>query len=182
MTAAATPKPSYREPAETSSSLPPPRLWQREDAPVVAAVDGSASGAMAARTAISLARRLGAPAVFVYVRTRPVVDPGRAVLSASSWRRDSRGEASARGCARLSRAGGRGGQWRGARRPARPATGRVRAPPWRAGGRAGLAPAAVAQERLTRRDPRDGPPSPRCRRSGAGHCVRPGVPGAGVRR
>ena len=43
----------------------------REAAPVVAAVDASASGAAAARTAISAAERLGAAVVFVYVRRGP---------------------------------------------------------------------------------------------------------------
>lgn len=74
MLAAATPTPRYVETAGTSSSLPrdrSARRREREDAPVVAAVDASASGAAAARTAISLARRLGAPLVFVYVRRGP---------------------------------------------------------------------------------------------------------------
>jgi nucleotide-binding universal stress UspA family protein len=74
MIASATPTTSYLEPAATSSSLPrdhSARRREREDAPVVAAVDASASGAAAARTAISLARRLGAPVVFVHVRRGP---------------------------------------------------------------------------------------------------------------
>ena len=44
---------------------------RREDAPIIAAVDGSASGAAAARAAIPIAERLGAPIVFVYVRNGP---------------------------------------------------------------------------------------------------------------
>jgi nucleotide-binding universal stress UspA family protein len=74
MLASATATSRYLEPAGTSSSLPRDRSAtrrERDDAPVVAAVDASASGAAAARTAISLARRLGAPVVFVYVRRGP---------------------------------------------------------------------------------------------------------------
>jgi nucleotide-binding universal stress UspA family protein len=65
---------SYLPPAGTSSSLPRDRCATRlepDDAPVVAAVDASATGAEAARTAIAAARRLGAPVVFVYVRRGP---------------------------------------------------------------------------------------------------------------
>ena len=64
----------YLPPADTSSSSPRHRSATRrepDDAPVVAAVDASASGAAAARTAISLARRLDAPVVFVYARRGP---------------------------------------------------------------------------------------------------------------
>jgi nucleotide-binding universal stress UspA family protein len=43
----------------------------RKDAPIIAAVDASASGAAAVRTAIPIARRLAAPIVFVYVRGGP---------------------------------------------------------------------------------------------------------------
>lgn len=42
-----------------------------DDAPIVAAVDASASGAAAAREAIPIAKRLGAQVVFVYVRSGP---------------------------------------------------------------------------------------------------------------
>jgi nucleotide-binding universal stress UspA family protein len=42
-----------------------------EDAPIVAAVDASPSGAAAVRDAIPIAQRLGAPVVFVYVRDGP---------------------------------------------------------------------------------------------------------------
>jgi nucleotide-binding universal stress UspA family protein len=73
MLASATPV-LHLEPAGTSGSLSRDHAvsrWEREDAPVVAAVDTSASGAAAARTAISVARRLGAPVVFVYVRRGP---------------------------------------------------------------------------------------------------------------
>ena len=73
MIASATPTSGVAEPARISSSLSRdrsrPRGWA--DAPVVAAVDASASGAAAARTAISLAGRLGAAVVFVYVRRGP---------------------------------------------------------------------------------------------------------------
>jgi nucleotide-binding universal stress UspA family protein len=41
---------------------------RRADSPIVAAVDGSTSGEAAAREAIAIAKRLGAPVVFVYVR------------------------------------------------------------------------------------------------------------------
>jgi nucleotide-binding universal stress UspA family protein len=64
----------YLPPAGTSSSVPrdrSPTRRERDDAPVVAAVDASASGAAAARTAIAAAERLGAPVVFVYVRRGP---------------------------------------------------------------------------------------------------------------
>jgi nucleotide-binding universal stress UspA family protein len=44
---------------------------RRDDAPIIAAVDGSASGAAAVRAAIPIAERLGAPIVFVYVRNGP---------------------------------------------------------------------------------------------------------------
>ena len=44
---------------------------RRDDAPIVAAVDASRSGTAAAREAIAVARRLGAPVVFVYVRDGP---------------------------------------------------------------------------------------------------------------
>jgi nucleotide-binding universal stress UspA family protein len=44
---------------------------RRADAPIVAAVDASSSGAVAAREAVAIARRLGAPVVFVYVRHGP---------------------------------------------------------------------------------------------------------------
>jgi nucleotide-binding universal stress UspA family protein len=74
MPASTTPAPRYLRPAGASGSLPRDRSArrpEREDAPVVAAVDASASGAAAARTAISLASRLGAPVVFVYVRSGP---------------------------------------------------------------------------------------------------------------
>jgi nucleotide-binding universal stress UspA family protein len=42
-----------------------------EEAPIVAAVDASASGVAAAREAIPIAQRLAAPVVFVYVRSGP---------------------------------------------------------------------------------------------------------------
>jgi nucleotide-binding universal stress UspA family protein len=54
---------SYLPPAGTSSSLPRDRCATRlepDDAPVVAAVDASATGAEAARTAIAAAGRLAA--------------------------------------------------------------------------------------------------------------------------
>jgi nucleotide-binding universal stress UspA family protein len=68
--------PAARQPesASTSGSLPrtrSARRWELGGGPVVAAVDASASGAAAARTAISMAVRLGAPVVFVYVRRVP---------------------------------------------------------------------------------------------------------------
>jgi nucleotide-binding universal stress UspA family protein len=44
---------------------------RRADAPIVAAVDASSSGAAAVREAIAIAKRLGAPVVFVYVRQGP---------------------------------------------------------------------------------------------------------------
>jgi nucleotide-binding universal stress UspA family protein len=44
---------------------------RRVDAPIVAAVDKSESGTAAAREAIAVAKRLGAPVVFVYVRDGP---------------------------------------------------------------------------------------------------------------
>ena len=74
MPASATPVLRHVEPAGTSRSLSRDHSvsrGERDDAPVVAAVDTSASGAAAAGTAISLARRLGAPVVFVYVRRGP---------------------------------------------------------------------------------------------------------------
>jgi nucleotide-binding universal stress UspA family protein len=74
MAASTTPTPRYLPPAGASGSLPrdrSPTRPEREDAPVVAAVDASASGAAAGRTAISAAERLGAPVVFVYVRRGP---------------------------------------------------------------------------------------------------------------
>jgi nucleotide-binding universal stress UspA family protein len=74
MLASTTPTPGFLPPAGTSSPLPRDRSAarpEREDAPVVAAVDASASGAAAARTAIAAAGRLGAPVVFVYVRRGP---------------------------------------------------------------------------------------------------------------
>jgi nucleotide-binding universal stress UspA family protein len=49
----------------------PPVAPTRDDAPIVAGVDASPSGAVAARTAIAWARRLSAPLVFVYVRRSP---------------------------------------------------------------------------------------------------------------
>jgi K+-sensing histidine kinase KdpD len=48
-----------------------PTTRSGEDAPIVAAVDASPSGAAAAREAIPIAQRLGAPVVFVYVRDGP---------------------------------------------------------------------------------------------------------------
>jgi nucleotide-binding universal stress UspA family protein len=44
---------------------------RRADAPIVAAVDSSRSGAVAAQQAVAIAKRLGAPVVFVYVREGP---------------------------------------------------------------------------------------------------------------
>lgn len=44
---------------------------RRGDAPIVAAVDASSSGAAAAQEAVAIAKRLGAPVVFVYVRRGP---------------------------------------------------------------------------------------------------------------
>jgi nucleotide-binding universal stress UspA family protein len=63
-------------PAALSSQYPQPATRSTgrpvgHGPPVLAAVDASASGAAAARTAISLARRLGAPVVFAYVRRGP---------------------------------------------------------------------------------------------------------------
>jgi nucleotide-binding universal stress UspA family protein len=49
----------------------PPTAPARVDAPIVAGVDASSSGAVAARTAIAWARHLSAPLVFVYVRRPP---------------------------------------------------------------------------------------------------------------
>jgi nucleotide-binding universal stress UspA family protein len=43
----------------------------QDDAPIVAGIDASPSGAIAARTAIAWARRLSAPLVFVHVRRSP---------------------------------------------------------------------------------------------------------------
>jgi nucleotide-binding universal stress UspA family protein len=51
--------------------LVPETRRRRADAPIVAAVDASASGAAAAREAVAIAKRLGAPVVFVYVRGGP---------------------------------------------------------------------------------------------------------------
>jgi nucleotide-binding universal stress UspA family protein len=62
MVAPATPEPRI---------LAPPTRTRRDDAPIVAAVDASASGAAAAGTAIPIARRHSAPVVFVYVRDGP---------------------------------------------------------------------------------------------------------------
>jgi nucleotide-binding universal stress UspA family protein len=58
---------------EVSGSPPagPPTAPARVDAPIVAGVDASSSGAVAARTAIAWARHLSAPLVFVYVRRPP---------------------------------------------------------------------------------------------------------------
>ena len=44
-------------------------------APIVAAVDGSAAGTVAAEAAVRLAARMDAPLVFVYVRRRPAGCP-----------------------------------------------------------------------------------------------------------
>lgn len=74
MIASPTPTLSRLEPASTSGSLqrdPSVRRRDREHGPIVAAVDTSASGAAAARAAISAAERLGAAVVFVYVRRGP---------------------------------------------------------------------------------------------------------------
>jgi nucleotide-binding universal stress UspA family protein len=74
MIASATRTCRFAEPTGISSALSRDRSArprERGDAPVVAAVDASASGAAAARTAISLAGRLGAAVVFVYVRRGP---------------------------------------------------------------------------------------------------------------
>jgi nucleotide-binding universal stress UspA family protein len=74
MIASPAPTLSRLEAAGAPSSLPRDRSARRrdrEDAPVVAAVDASANGAAAARTAISAAERLGAAVVFVYVRRGP---------------------------------------------------------------------------------------------------------------
>jgi nucleotide-binding universal stress UspA family protein len=51
--------------------LVPETRRTRADAPIVAAVDASGSGAAAAREAVAIAKRLGAPVVFVYVRGGP---------------------------------------------------------------------------------------------------------------
>jgi nucleotide-binding universal stress UspA family protein len=51
--------------------LVPETRRRRADAPIVAAVDASASGATAAREAVAIAKRLAAPVVFVYVRDGP---------------------------------------------------------------------------------------------------------------
>ena len=55
------------DPLHDDTNAPP----STASAPVVAGVDGSSSGEAAARTAISIARRLAAPVVFVYVRGGP---------------------------------------------------------------------------------------------------------------
>jgi len=47
------------------------RERRRPDAPIVAGVDGSRSGEAAAHAAVSMAWRLSAPVVFVYVRRGP---------------------------------------------------------------------------------------------------------------
>jgi nucleotide-binding universal stress UspA family protein len=59
--------------SEVSGSPPtgPPAARTRDDAPIVAGVDASPSGGVAARTAIAWARHLSAPLVFVYVRRSP---------------------------------------------------------------------------------------------------------------
>ena len=66
---------------QTPSTVPPTAILRSRrsrsrgspgpDAPVVVGVDGSASGEAAARAAISMAWRLHAPVVFVYVRRGP---------------------------------------------------------------------------------------------------------------
>lgn len=49
----------------------PPREVEPEGAPIVVAVDDSRAAAAAAQAAVSLARELAAPLVFVYVRRGP---------------------------------------------------------------------------------------------------------------
>ena len=58
---------------EVSGSPParPPTAPTCDDAPILAGVDASPSGAVAARTAIAWARHLSAPLVFAYVRRSP---------------------------------------------------------------------------------------------------------------
>src|SRR5687768_5132581 len=58
------------------------REQRRPDAPIVVGVDGSSRDQIAARTAVSMAWRLGAPVVFVYVRRGPA-----AVLGAPYFQR-----------------------------------------------------------------------------------------------
>jgi nucleotide-binding universal stress UspA family protein len=70
----ASPTTAVLQPPGTSSVFSdgrPARRPESEAAPIVAGVDPSASGAAAAGTAISLAKRLSAPVLFVYVRTGP---------------------------------------------------------------------------------------------------------------
>ena len=62
-----TPSPTHDDPGLRE----PETRRRRADAPIIAAVDASRSGAAAAREAIAIAKRLGAPVVFVYVRDGP---------------------------------------------------------------------------------------------------------------
>ena len=60
-----------RDVALGSPPTGPPAAPAPDDAPIVVGVDGTPSGAVAARAAIAWARRLSAPLVFVYVRRSP---------------------------------------------------------------------------------------------------------------
>jgi len=64
----------HRQPQETTRGGPPVAEARDGDAtgPIVAGIDGTASGQAAARTAIAWAKRLAAPIVFVFVRRPPM--------------------------------------------------------------------------------------------------------------
>jgi nucleotide-binding universal stress UspA family protein len=64
----------HRQPQAATRGAPP--VAERRDSgaggPIVAGVDGTASGQVAARTAIAWGKRLAAPIVFVFVRRPPM--------------------------------------------------------------------------------------------------------------
>jgi nucleotide-binding universal stress UspA family protein len=68
------PQPHFRRPLVAPPSRAGARLPTKaapETAPIVVAVDGSTAALVAARAGVRLARDLGAPLVFVYVRRGP---------------------------------------------------------------------------------------------------------------
>jgi nucleotide-binding universal stress UspA family protein len=72
MITATAPRSPHRRPRTTShSSVKPDRLVPMEPAPIVVAVDDSSATEAAAQSGVRLARELGAPLVFVYVRRGP---------------------------------------------------------------------------------------------------------------
>ena len=131
---------------------------QTEAAPIVAAVDGSSTNAVAVETAVNLAAELQAPIVFVYVRRGPAGFLGTPVYQRQLTAEMARGLRVLDGALEIAAAAGVDADAAAADRRVRPQPRRQVRGRW-------LAPPEGRAQRLTRRRARGGPPGRHCARS-----------------